>query len=32
VGILHGCLIHHSIYDENTAWGHRSEIELSRAA
>jgi transposase len=25
VGILHGCLIHHSHYDEHTAWGHRSE-------
>ena len=32
VGILHGCLIHHTIYDEDTAWGHRAEIELSRAA
>ena len=32
VGILHGCLIHHTNYDENTAWGHRAEIELARAA
>jgi len=32
VGILHGCLIHHACYDESTAWGHRAEIELSRAA
>jgi hypothetical protein len=32
VGILHGCLIHHNAYDENTAWGHRAEIELARAA
>ena len=32
VGILHGCLIHHTSYDENTAWGHRAEIELARAA
>jgi hypothetical protein len=32
VGILHGCLMHHTAYNENTAWGHRTEIELSRAA
>jgi len=32
VGILHGCLIHHTNCDENTAWGHRAEIELARAA
>jgi Transposase/Transposase IS116/IS110/IS902 family len=25
VGILHGCLEHHSAYDENIAWGHRQE-------
>jgi hypothetical protein len=23
VGILHGCLRHHSPYDEHTAWAHR---------
>ena len=23
VGILHGCLAHHTPYDENTAWAHR---------
>jgi len=23
VGILHGCLTHHSLYDEHTAWAHR---------
>ncbi len=23
VGILHGCLRHHTNYDEHTAWGHR---------
>ncbi len=23
VGILHGCLRHGTLYDENTAWGHR---------
>ena len=32
VGILHGCLIHHTAYDENIAWGHRAQLELSRAA
>ena len=25
VGILHGCLRHHTPYDEHTAWGHRYE-------
>lgn len=24
VGILHGCLRHHTPYDEHTAWGHRA--------
>ena len=24
VGILHGCLRHGTVYDEHTAWGHRS--------
>ncbi len=32
VGILHGCLIHHSTYDETIAWGHRSENNLTTAA
>jgi transposase len=32
VGILHGCLIHHSTYDETIAWGHRSENNLTAAA
>jgi transposase len=32
VGILHGCLVSHSTYDEGTAWGHRAEMELARAA
>jgi len=32
VGILHGCLVSNSTYDENTAWGHRAELELARAA
>jgi Transposase IS116/IS110/IS902 family len=25
VGILHGCLQHHTLYDEMVAWGHRQE-------
>jgi transposase len=32
VGILHGCLVSHTTYDENTAWGHRADLELARAA
>ena len=27
VGILHGCLAHHTTYDETTAWGHRNRVE-----
>jgi hypothetical protein len=26
VGILHGCLRHHTPYDEHLAWGHRAEL------
>ena len=26
VGILHGCLRHHTEYDENTAWAHRTPV------
>ena len=26
VGILHGCLRHHTPYDEQIAWGHRHQI------
>lgn len=26
VGILHGCLRHDTLYDEHTAWGHRSQL------
>jgi hypothetical protein len=26
VGILDGCLRHHTPYDEHTAWGHRDQI------
>jgi hypothetical protein len=25
VGILHGCLRHHTTYDEHTAWAHRQQ-------
>ena len=26
VGILHGCLEHHTHYDEHTAWAHRAQL------
>ena len=26
VGILHGCLTHHALYEEHTAWGHRTQL------
>lgn len=26
VGLLHGCLRHHTLYDEHTAWAHRQDI------
>ena len=26
VGILHGCLTHHTVYDEHTAWSHRTPL------
>ena len=29
VGILHGCLRHHTGYDEHTAWAHRPENNLT---
>jgi hypothetical protein len=32
VGILHGCLEHHTAYDEITAWAHRPENDLEVAA
>ena len=32
VGILHGCLAHHSAYDESIAWGHRGEQKVPEAA
>jgi transposase len=32
VGVLHGCLAHHAVYDEITAWAHRRENELAAAA
>jgi transposase len=27
VGILHGCLRHHALYDESTAWANQTKIE-----
>jgi transposase len=32
VGILHGCLCHHTQYDEHTAWAHRSRTRTQTAA
>jgi len=32
VGILHGCLQHHTTYNETTAWAHRPDNELKAAA
>ncbi len=32
VGILHGCLTHHTAYDETIAWAHRPQGELAAAA
>jgi hypothetical protein len=32
VGVLHGCLEHHTAYDETTAWAHRTPSKLSKAA
>jgi transposase len=26
VGLLHGCLAHNTLYDEHTAWGHRTQV------
>ncbi|MCH9730484.1 MAG: IS110 family transposase [Actinomycetia bacterium] len=31
VGILHGCLRHHTTYSEDTAWGHRQTSPDTRA-
>lgn len=31
VGILHGCLNHHELYDETIAWGHR-QTKITQAA
>ncbi|MDQ3973786.1 MAG: transposase, partial [Actinomycetota bacterium] len=31
VGILHGCLRHRCLYDENTAWGHRQTHQRAAA-
>jgi hypothetical protein len=32
VGILHGCLTHHTTYNETIAWAHRPENNLASAA
>jgi hypothetical protein len=32
VGILHGCLSHHSAYDEGIAWAHRRDNQVALAA
>ncbi|MGH3531455.1 MAG: IS110 family transposase [Mycobacterium sp.] len=32
VGILHGCLRHHSHYDEHTGWAHRQTSPITQAA
>jgi hypothetical protein len=32
VGILHGCLHHHTLYDEATAWAHRQPQQTQPAA
>ena len=31
VGILHGCLTHHTRYDEHTAWAHRTQDQQAAA-
>ncbi len=32
VGLLHGCLSHHTSYDETTGWGHRNDHTDQQAA
>jgi hypothetical protein len=32
VGILHGCLRHHTLYNEDTAWAHRQPTNNEQAA
>jgi transposase len=32
VGVLHGCLDHHTAYDEQVAWSHRQDIQIGQAA
>lgn len=32
VGILHGCLTHHTTYNETTAWAHRNDQPLNIAS
>jgi hypothetical protein len=32
VGILHGCLTHHTAYNETIAWAHRTTTIIPAAA
>jgi len=32
VGILHGCLKTRTLYNENTAWAHRTDLPTTAAA
>jgi hypothetical protein len=32
IGILHGCLAHHTAYSETTAWAHRPSPQITQAA
>jgi hypothetical protein len=32
VGIMHGCLTHHTHYNEHTAWAHRTSPPATQAA
>ncbi len=32
VGVLHGCLTHRTLYDEDTAWAHRQTTPADKAA
>jgi hypothetical protein len=32
VGILHGCLAHHGLYSETTAWAHHTSTGITQAA
>lgn len=32
VGLLHGCLRHHTLYDEHAGWSHRNDHQIPIAA